>query len=56
MKEPKEKTKTIERAPIFEPFPEPNTMPSGWDLSGLMPDPLPGPTSPTKQNVDVISK
>ncbi len=22
-------------APIFEPFPEPQTIPKGWDLSGL---------------------
>ena len=33
-------------APIFDPFPEPNTMPSGWDLSGLTPDPEPVPATP----------
>lgn len=22
-------------APIFDPFPEPQTIPKGWDLSGL---------------------
>ena len=25
----------------FEPFPEPQTIPSGWDLSGLLPAPEP---------------
>ena len=25
--------------PIFDPFPEPNTMPSGWDLSDITHDP-----------------
>ncbi len=24
------------QAPIFDPFPEPQTMPSGWDLSRLV--------------------
>jgi len=23
------------QTPIFDPFPKPQTMPSGWDLSGL---------------------
>jgi len=32
--------------PIFDPFPEPQTMPSGWDLSGLTPDPAPAPATP----------
>ena len=27
--------------PIFDPFPEPQTMPSGWDLSVFTPDPDP---------------
>jgi hypothetical protein len=53
MKEPKEKIETVVRAPLFEPFPETNTMPSGWDLSGLIPDTQPGSTSPTNQNVDI---
>jgi hypothetical protein len=56
MPEPKEKTENVERAPIIEPFPEPQTMPSGWDLSGLVADPLPKSTSPTKQNVDNDNK
>ena len=25
------------QTPIFEPFPEPRTLPEGWDLSALMP-------------------
>ena len=25
------------QTPIFEPFPEPRTMPDGWDLSELIP-------------------
>jgi hypothetical protein len=26
----------VSDAPIFDPFPEPNTMPAGWDLSGFI--------------------
>lgn len=33
------KPKNESDQPIFEPFPEPRTMPEGWDLSGLLPDP-----------------
>jgi hypothetical protein len=36
----------VSETPIFHPFPEPSTMPSGWDLSGLTPDPAPAPTAP----------
>jgi len=25
----------------FDPFPEPHTIPSGWDISGLLSDPQP---------------
>jgi hypothetical protein len=25
------------QTPIFDPFPEPQTMPKGWDFSGLLP-------------------
>ncbi len=32
MNTPNEKME-IEQPEIFEPFPEPHTMPSGWDLS-----------------------
>ncbi len=33
--------KDAARTPIFDPFPEPVTMPSGWDLSGLNTEPEP---------------
>lgn len=56
MKDPKEKIETIERTPIIEPFPEPQTMPSGWDLSGLVADQLPKSTSPANQNTNVNNK
>jgi hypothetical protein len=36
----------VPEAPIFDPFPEPNTMPAGWDLSGLTSDPAPAPVAP----------
>ncbi len=29
----------VSDSPIFDPFPEPQTMPSGWDLSGINPEP-----------------
>jgi hypothetical protein len=28
--------KEIDHGPIFEPFPEPRTLPGGWDLSTLL--------------------
>ena len=31
----------VSETPIFEPFPEPQTVPSGWDLSELTSDPQP---------------
>lgn len=31
-------TPNASETPIFKPFPEPQTMPSGWDLSGITPD------------------
>ena len=40
MSTPNENSNVTE-VPIFDPFPEPNTMPSGWDLSGLTSDPQP---------------
>jgi hypothetical protein len=36
----------VPETPIFDPFPETNTMPSGWDLSGLVPEPTPATTAP----------
>ncbi len=29
------------QAPLFDPFPEPQTMPSGWDFSGIFPESAP---------------
>ena len=40
MSTPTETTNASE-TPIFHPFPEPSTVPSGWDLSGLTSDPQP---------------
>jgi hypothetical protein len=36
----------VPETPIFDPFPKPVTMPSGWDLSELTPDPQPAPAAP----------
>jgi len=36
----------------FEPFPEPQTIPSGWDLSGLLSTPQPAPTEETDDSVE----
>ena len=49
MSTPNENT-IVSETPIFDPFPEPNTMPSGWDLSGLAPDPTPAPTVQAEDN------
>jgi hypothetical protein len=38
----------VSEPPIFDPFPEPNTMPSGWDLSGLTLAPVPAPEAPVE--------
>jgi hypothetical protein len=37
MNAPKNMEKDAAQTPIFEPFPEPQTMPKGWDFSGLIP-------------------
>ena len=39
----------VSETPIFEPFPEPQTMPSGWDLSELAPDPQTAPAENTEE-------
>jgi hypothetical protein len=41
MATPNEKT-TVPNAPIVDPFPKPNTIPTGWDVSGLTSEPRPG--------------
>jgi hypothetical protein len=48
MNTPKKMKQEAEQGPIFEPFPKPQTMPSGWDLSGLdLTQSLPDVTEPT---------
>ncbi len=39
----------------FDPFPEPHTIPSGWDLSELIPDPQPAPVIDVSVETDVQS-
>ena len=51
MSTPTENT-NVSETPIFEPFPEPQTMPSGWDLSGLTPDPVPAPVTPATDDAE----
>jgi hypothetical protein len=31
-------TKSTSTTPIVDPFPKPNTIPSGWDVSGMVSD------------------
>lgn len=40
MSTPTENT-NVSETPIFDPFPEPSGYPSGWDLTGITPDPAP---------------
>ena len=42
----------VSETPIFDPFPEPQTMPCGWDLSGLTPDPAPAPATSTTDDTE----
>jgi len=51
MSTPNENPKVPE-APLFDPFPEPRTMPSGWDLSGLLPDSGPAPADQTADETE----
>jgi len=44
MSTPTENT-NVSETPIFDPFPEPSGYPSGWDLSGIAPDPAPAPAT-----------
>jgi hypothetical protein len=44
---------TVPEASIFNPFPETNTMPAGWDLSGLTPDPVPASVVSTDETPEV---
>jgi hypothetical protein len=36
----------------YDPFPEPNTIPSGWDLSEMLSAPQPVPASESDPNTD----
>jgi hypothetical protein len=49
MSTPTEKPNVSEN-PNFEPFPETQTIPSGWDLSGITPDPEPAPADPVEDS------
>jgi hypothetical protein len=51
MSTPDENT-NVSETPIFDPFPKTNTMPSGWDLSGLTPDPVPAPAAPAVETTE----
>ena len=51
MSRPNEETNTTPE-PIFDPFPEPQTMPSGWDLSVFIPDPGPVTVAQTEDDLE----
>jgi hypothetical protein len=38
----------------FDPFPEPHTFPSGWDLSELCPEPQPAPVNQEELSSDSL--
>ena len=51
---PNEKKNAAE-TPLFEKFPKPNTIPSGWHTEGLAPNPVPATdakTDPASQAED----
>ena len=48
--------KKVPETPIFDPFPKPNTMPKGWDLSALVSDPTPVSTKLDKDSADTSKK
>ncbi len=45
----------VSDTPIFDPFPEPSGYPSGWDLSGITPDPAPVPVAPADDSDDTVT-
>ena len=51
MSTPTEDT-NVPETPIFDPFPKPVTMPTGWDLSGLVSNPTPATDSSTDDKAD----
>ena len=54
MTTPTEDTNVSEN-PIFEPFPEPQTMPSGWDLGTLVSNPQPAPATPADDSTASVT-
>jgi len=51
MSTPTEDT-NVSETPIFDPFPEPSGYPSGWDLSGIIPDSAPVPVPPASESTE----
>ena len=47
MTTPNEKEK-VDSTPIVDPFPKPNTIPSGWDVSAFKTKPVSSPTETYK--------
>jgi len=45
-------TPNVSETPIFDPFPEPSGYPSGWDLSGITPDPVSDPAAPVADETE----
>ncbi len=41
------------RTEDYDPFPEPHTIPSGWDLSELLSPPQPAPVIESDSNPDL---
>ena len=39
----------------FDPFPQPQTIPSGWDLSGLFPAPQPASDEQAQDSAEIES-
>jgi hypothetical protein len=42
----------VNESQAYDPFPEPRTLPSGWDLSGLLSAPEPDPVSESESAPD----
>ena len=49
-----DENKNVSSTPIVDPFPKPNTIPSGWDVSGFKTDSRPASDegSPEKGNTE----
>jgi hypothetical protein len=46
----------VSRSQYFDPFPQPQTIPAGWDLSGLFPAPQSDSTTNEIDSTDSDSK